>query len=99
AMERLGQRSYLGGAYAPVSNMECKGANGGCRGPGHAGEEVNDLCQLGFIASGQYGSLQQNCPQSQNPIYSGGPNLEDFLSNPMMPLATPCILPDGYASF
>jgi hypothetical protein len=99
AMERLGQRDYLGAAAAPALSGICKGTSANCTGPGYAGEEVNDLCQLGFIASGQYGSLQQNCPASQNPNYAGSPNLEDFLDNPMMPLATPCVLPDGYLSF
>ncbi len=87
AAEQRGQRCYLGGSFCRSPATPVTGQNASCGGPGRASEQVNDYCQLGFITQTQYGSLKQNCPASQNPIYAGAPNLEDFLNNPMMPLA------------
>ena len=99
---------WLAAAHGTMMGADCKGSQANCPGPGRKWEQLNDLCQLGFLNKTEYGTLLKNMSCPDPPDLTGGnsnywdrdENLAAGLAAYQMPLPpSVCVLPDGYLSF
>ena len=97
---QLGQRQDLGAALAYWVIKSCQGPNSDCSGPNQVRHYFNDLCQLGFLSTDNFGSLVQNCPQPQSVNYENlTSRISSLLTQPQLEMPSGCVMPDGFIGF